>query len=345
MGFSTPTGANMAMQQQQAANQQVMQQPGYQNNIQSFAAQHPGIKNWLFGGNASGLIQTRPEDMSYAQGVVRQNLANGQAPQLNDQYQLQSRDQMNQLAQRLGLVAAGQAPGAGEMAINRQVGQAQAAQMAQANMARGANAMLANREAARNNVNLGVGGAGQAAIAQMQDQQNANAALGGLLGNMRQGDIGVAGQNAQLTQQQGAVNQGWLNSLLGYDAAQQQAQQAKAGVMKDDKGTFGGILGTVGGMLAMSDERTKTDIKPAGGDVDEMLSELKPYSYNYKDTKYGLGERLGIMAQDLEKSKMGSKLTVDMDGYRGVDLSKAVSASLAGLARLHERLGLLEKGK
>jgi hypothetical protein len=112
---------------------------------------------------------------------------------------------------RLGRIAAGTQQGAGEMAVNAQVGRANAAQMAAARASRGANAALAFRNAQRNQMDIGLAGAGQAGVARLQDQAAANQQLGGLFTNLYGQDAGVAAQNAQLAQ---AAQQANLNAQL-----------------------------------------------------------------------------------------------------------------------------------
>lgn len=110
------------------------------------------------------------------------------------------RQGMLSTANRLGAIAAGTQQGAGEMAVNAQVGRANAAQMAAARASRGANAALAYRNAMRNQADIGLAGAGQAGAARLQDQAAANSQLGGLYSNLYGQDAGVASQNAQLAQ-------------------------------------------------------------------------------------------------------------------------------------------------
>lgn len=163
--------------------------------------------------------------------------------QLDPTQMAQSRAGMLATAQRLGDVASGRQAGAGELAVNRQLGQATAAQIAAARASRGGNAALAARAAARNTAELGLAGAGQAAQAQMQDQQAANAQLGSLYGQMYGQDAQVAQQNAQLGQQASLANlqaelaQRGMNDqqqiaalaqMLGWDQAQVAAKLAEA---------------------------------------------------------------------------------------------------------------------
>jgi len=252
-----------------------------------------GITNWLFGGDATnaindklahgdqmgGFIQQQLGGVNQRQAPIAQAAQLGQAAQLANGPQADARSQLGGVTSQLQRIMSGQQAGAGELAVNRQVGQATAAQQAAARMARGANAALAARNAARNTADIGVAGAGQAAQAQLQDQANATGQLGGILGQMRGQDIDLAAQNAQLQQQrmlqQGAFNQqtglanqdaalrqmgmndqaslGYLAQLLGVDQAQLQAQLAKQQIALQDKGHLGSLLqslGTIGAAAA-----------------------------------------------------------------------------------------------
>ncbi len=247
-----------------------------------------GVGNYLFGGDATKGIDTKPQQYDAATAQLGQMAAGAQgraAPiaqtaQLGPAYQLspaqmaQSRAGAFGVADRLGAIAGGQAPGAGEMAVNRQLGQATAAQLSAARQAHGANAALAYRNAMRNTADLGLAGAGQAAQSQLSDQQAANAQLGQLYSGLYGQDASVAAQNAQLGQQvalqQGGfqqqtnlANQGAqlqqqqqndamqiqaLGQQLGWDQARINAELAKAGIAANDKGIFPSLL-QVGGQI------------------------------------------------------------------------------------------------
>jgi hypothetical protein len=264
------------------------------------------------------------------------------AAQVDPIQQAQFRQMQLQQAQQLQRIASGQAQGAGELAAQRQVQNALAAQQAMARMARGGNAGMAQLGAARNAANVGLAGAGLSQQAALQDQMNAQNALTGALGQGRGQDLSLAGQNAQLAGQQYGNNLGALTSLNGQQlGAQTNAMNATLG----QQGIAGGLLNTAGTLIAASDENLKTDISDAGDDIDGMLDNLVAKTYRYKDeAKYGQGPRAGIMAQDLQKSKAGSALVAKLpDGHLGFDVNKAVSAALASTARLNERLRKLEE--
>lgn len=133
-------------------------------------------------------------------------VATGTAAQVDPRQQAQARAMQAQLAGHLTGVLSGQQAGAGELAVNRQANQAVAQQQAAARMQRGGNAALAGRTAAINTADIGLNAAGQAQQAAVQDQQVAGGQLAGVAGQMREQDIGLAGQNAQLKQQMNVRN-------------------------------------------------------------------------------------------------------------------------------------------
>jgi hypothetical protein len=316
--------------------------------------------------NALGLTAAAPTQNPYSNQILQ---AAGQAaPQLNQgpanqlgQMQLQ---QINQLQG----IASGQQQGAGELAVQRQVANAQAANQAAARMARGGtNSALAYRQAANNTAATGMSGAGQAQQAALTDQMNAQNMLGQQLNQARGQDIGIAGQNAQL---QAGQNQLGMNGYLGLGGqnlqAQQQAAQMQNAQTSGLLGGLGSLLGLgggpsqgsannstgggpVGGALGIaslfSDEDAKTDIQDGRDAIDKMLDGIKAKSYRYKDEKMGKGKRVGVMAQDMSKSAMGAATVKPVDGFQALDVNKALSAALAASGRLHERVKALEAVK
>lgn len=223
------------------------------------------LHNLLFGGDATKSIDTQPRQYNYATGQLQQMAAEApyrQAPriggtQLDATNMNQSRQGVLDTTGRLGAIASGTQQGAGEMAVNAQVGRANAAQMAAARASRGANAALAYRNAMRNQADIGLAGAGQAGAARMQDQAAANQQLGSLFGNLYGQDASVAAQNAQLGQaaqlanQQAQLQQTGMNDaariqaigqMLGWDQATINAQLARAQVAANDKGILPGLI-------------------------------------------------------------------------------------------------------
>lgn len=199
------------------------------------------LGRYLVGGNATKDMATKPASADMQQNYLGGMLGR-QAPMMDPTQSNQARAQQGQLAGMLTGIAQGNRAGAGEMAVNRQVGQAQAAQTAGASMARGANAALAARQAARMSADIGINGAGQAAIAQQNDQTNAMGQLGGLLSGMRQQDIGVAGANQAAQMQQQQIQLSALAQMLGVDQATLQQDLAKRQLAAQDKGILPSLL-------------------------------------------------------------------------------------------------------
>ena len=102
-----------------------------------------------------------------------------------------------------------------------------------------------------------------------------------------------------------------------------------------------------GAGLAMSDATQKVIAEPSL--ADSFLEHMRPYSYRYKDPRMEPrvaptgGIYLGVMAQDLEKiPHLGSQLVVQTPQGKMVDQKTALSATMAGLARVFERVKALE---
>lgn len=88
------------------------------------------------------------------------------------------------------------------------------------------------------------------------------------------------------------------------------------------------------GAMAFSDERLKSDVEEiTPDDLVELKSSLKARMFRYRSPEHGQGQWAGVMAQDLERSKLGRTLVVEDDkGQKQIDITKAVSLLLATLA-------------
>lgn len=282
------------------------------------------------------------------QGMGAGGIANQTAPQLQMGTDPFRAAQLQQLGQLQG-IASGQRQGAGELAAQRQYANAMAGQQALARAQRGGNAALAYRNMANQSAALGSSAAGMGQQAAMQDQQAAHGMLANIGAQGRAGDYSIANANAGLQQGNQQLNSqnylGLMNQLGGMNANELNA----ANVTQRDANTkaanlTGGLLNQGGQILGsiFSDERLKTEITDARGEVDRMLDELLPKAYVYKDPKHGAGRRVGIMAQDLERSEAGKRIVFDAPGGKALDVNKALSAALASAARLNERVRDLE---
>lgn len=139
------------------------------------------------------------------------------------------------------------------------------------------------------------------------------------------------GQNALA--QQSAAGQNYGNNVsqtqMGLGNAIGAAQIGQANRMS---GLIG--QGAMAGAMAFSDERLKNNIKLISKeDIKELRSTLKPYLFNYIDDTHGKGDWVGVMAQDLIKSKLGrSVVCEDSRGFKQVDMTKLSMLLLATLA-------------
>ena len=112
----------------------------------------------------------------------------------------------------------------------------------------------------------------------------------------------------------------------------------KTGLM----GFVGGAMGKMGMAWMASDKKLKKKVKSAKPratreDVGKLLDSLRAYNYEYKNEEYGKGRRLGIMAQDLEKTKLGKRAVVDTPVGKVVDVGKGLGIALAAQAHLNKK--------
>lgn len=92
--------------------------------------------------------------------------------------------------------------------------------------------------------------------------------------------------------------------------------------------------GAAGAGMLFSDKRLKKNLKPISKeDREEMTKILKAYHFNYLSDEHGSGDWIGVMAQDLEKSKIGKTLVVEnSEGLKTIDQNKVLSMFLAYMA-------------
>jgi len=138
----------------------------------------------------------------------------------------QARAGQGALIQALQQRAGGQAPSLAEMQLRQ--GQEGALRSSRALAASNPSVApgLAQRQAQRTGENINLQTNQQAAQLRAQEQQQAEMALGGVLGQVRGQDIGLAGQQAGLTQQAGLAGAGAMNQF----ALQQGAFGQQAGM-------------------------------------------------------------------------------------------------------------------
>lgn len=293
---------------------------------------------WSGAGNQAGAAQAGyvPSAGAFHSGVNSQAQAS----------QSQLLDQLNQQAQGLGpSVATHQLQGANDQNVRQQ------AAMAAGNRGNPMAAMNAAQNAGTGSQAL----SGQAAAARAQEQLNAQAAAAGLAGQMQnQGFQGAGMQNA-FGMGQAQMNQQGMEAFGSLQAQQQMAQNAQVAQLQAQReqeqnanrnALTGGIESGIGqGLMAMSDENMKTNVRDGGNSLHDFLDKLGAHEYEYKrDDLPGTspGTHVSVMAQELEKSPTGRSAVVASPHGKMVDYKKLLPAMLAAATDAHKRLKSLE---
>lgn len=272
----------------------------------------PSLRKTIVHGNSEYREREDPE--GDIRGIADESLAFGR---LGQEGYRDTTSKMRRAVSGLERLARGRDSFSAEQ-LRQSLGQTLAAQQSMAAGARPANAAMAARTAAVQMGRQQAGLAGQQALAGIAERTAAQQALGQLLSTQRGQDIGVAqgGMSTALSGLQGLPqppnNMQWLVPTI-----------------------------TAAGM-AMSDRRAKTDVKTADADADALVDGLKAYTWRYKDERHGTGRQIGIMAQDLERSKLGKQAVIDTPDGKIVHGAKLATALAAGLASMNKRMKKLE---
>jgi len=98
--------------------------------------------------------------------------------------------------------------------------------------------------------------------------------------------------------------------------------------------------GGIAFLASLSDENAKTDIKDGYGILEKVTKVVSPKMFKYKN---GVGEdsskpRVGVMAQDLEKTPLSSTVVTGPDGYKRVDTGQLTLGNTAMITELSDKL-------
>lgn len=91
-----------------------------------------------------------------------------------------------------------------------------------------------------------------------------------------------------------------------------------------------------------SDKKLKQDISSGDNSIEMLLDKLAPKQFEYKNPMNGEGVRIGVMAQDAEKSPMGKQIVNEAPQGKEIDMNKAISVLLAAAGNMHNRLKKME---
>jgi hypothetical protein len=332
----------------------------------SLAGQQAGLQQQtnLANAGAANTANLTQAQLAQAQAIAQAQLQQG-ASQFNAQASNAATMEQAQLQQAAAL--ANQQAGLTAGTANAQLAQQVALANAQAqNQTNQQNAAL-QQAAALQNAQLGT----QASMANAQNQTQANTASAQLANavnlanaqNQTQANL-TSGQlqtQAAIANAQNQVSTNQLNQKAQQDLAANQLQAAgQAGQTSVGYGDVAAKMAeaeakrqaamiagiSAAGAALISDRREKTDVRSAEAEIAEWTSTLDPYTFRYRDPdKPGRapGRRFGVMAQDLEKSRIGRSLVRELDdGTKAVDVGQSVGAILATLSSMNKRLGRVE---
>lgn len=151
---------------------------------------------------------------------------------------------------------------------------------------------------------------------------------------------------------QGRFNQAQTASNLGQDLATlSQSSGNVAGANAANQRSVLGSAVTGAAQAYFSDEDLKKEVEAVtDAEIDEFLTKLNPAQYEYVEDAVEkgapTGKQVGVMAQDVEKSKVGKRLVVeDQDGDKMLDVPKSVGALMASVASINHRLKKVEGKK
>jgi hypothetical protein len=242
----------------------------------------------------------------------------------------QAWDQQQAAHDRFAAMAEGRGPSLAQQQLGASTQQAITDQMGLAAAGRGGNLAAQAQQAGAMGAAGQMGGLQQAAALRSQEQLSA-----------MQGQAGLAGQMGAQAQQMELAGHGMgLQHLQG----QQQADLALRGQnMQLATGlTQAGVSAVASGAGALSDERVKQDIKPGGLAASQAVGEIEPQSWEYKPGFGPPGERVGPMAQQLERTPAGASLVSNTPHGKVVDTGGLAALATAATADQEQRLKKLE---
>lgn len=254
-----------------------------------------------------------------------------------------ARGELGTFAQTLKRRAAGEVPSQAELQL--QAGQQRAQQSLQSALSglRGRQAGLGIRGLQQQFAEQGQALSQQAAQLRAAEQAGAEQQLAQFLAQRAQIEAGAQGMSLQeaLARQQVLAQ---LQQLRGADtlARQQAAIGAAAQARQTQQQGLGGLIGGIAAAAApavASDKNLKTNVEPAKAEAKRFLDELTAYTFKYKNSDEPM---MGVMAQDAEKSKLGKYLVETKDSKKMLNGKKTMSAMLASLAYLNDRMNQME---
>lgn len=238
--------------------------------------------------------------------------------------------------QRFRDISSGKSPSVSEMQFQKAMQDLSKQQLGAAASARGmSNAGLAQREAMQAGKEAGIELGAQSAIAKEQEQRAASEQLMRQAAAQRGVALGAAQANLEAGLAGSRMRSEFIGSLAGSGAKVAAAQ-----------GQGGGGAGP-NSDVSLKENMNQTE-KSGSEMVEEFLDALKSYTYNYKDKenngqKNPEGKVTSVMAQDLEKSKLGKQMVTEGPEGKMVNYGQGMAPLFAAIAELNQRTKKLEK--
>lgn len=135
------------------------------------------------------------------------------------------------------------------------------------------------------------------------------------------------------------------NTALGFAQLEAQGEVNWAQMGANFLMGVGSGAASAGMTALLSDRRTKTDIREGAPEeeLEELLSVARPHVYRYTGERGKAGDNLGIMGQDLRRTRLGrSMVDSTSDGTLIVDGGKLAGAAFAAASAIHDKLKALE---
>lgn len=143
--------------------------------------------------------------------------------------------------------------------------------------------------------------------------------------------LGLGSQALDANKQQGAANK---------DAEELEESRRKTDLGRSDNAFKSAAKGAAA-LFAMSDEGSKRDIKPQSASaVEAFLRSVDPKSFSYKGDGPGTapGPRVGVIAQDIDDTKLGQSFVVPTEHGKMLDAGQAVGPLLVIAKHLNDKI-------
>ena len=351
---------------QNLSNAQLFMQQGQGPNTQLQASQINQVNAAPVTGSISNLNNTANSQLALAQqyGGLQsqyQNLATNGSPLAAQQLQAAQNQVNNQQAS----AAASTSGSAAQRAAAQRQAQQGAGQAGAANAATAAATQSQIQMQGLQGVGSALGGQGGQLASAAGTQGNVVQANQNLYNtqqqtNTTQAQMNQAEQNQNVQNQLGFETLGQnataaaVTPLQDYTTQSLQAQNQQATAQNQAQSQGSNFLGSmvsglgsvIGGLF--SDMRLKENVRDDTHLVDAFLDHISPLSYNFKNKNRepdpGVrGRYLGTSANSMQRvPSVGPHLVHDTPMGKEIQIKPVLSAALAGLARLNERVKELE---